>query len=441
MMKRTTPIPTKSEIPAALILTAAGSSTRMGSATSGVPAHKKEYIPLNGGTVLSSAARIFLETIHFPLVVVTYPFHENKIDDDTALAQCKAAFFADKELIRYTQNSENNSHELTAVIFVRGGSTRQSSVLNALEAVQAWFTSHEKGTACTGSSDPLVFIHDAARPFVTAKIINDTALAASTYGAAVPALQPVDTQKEVDSNGMIVRHLVRSQLAAVQTPQVFRLTPLLTAHRKAAAEKKEYTDDTEIWDTYAADKTNTRVHVVPGDSANKKITYPEDIQHEQEKKMIHTGLGYDLHRLTEGRKLVLGGVVIPFNKGEDGHSDGDVLLHAVTDALLGASGLGDIGSFFPPSDPQWKDADSCMLLKTVWNKITAAGWKLINMDCVIALEQPKFLPYRDQVCSRIAEVLGCDKSQIFVKAKTGEKLGDIGEGRAVEAWVTCLLEK
>jgi len=157
--------------------------------------------------------------------------------------------------------------------------------------------------------------------------------------------------------------------------------------------------------------------------------------------MIHVGLGYDKHVLTEGRKLVLGGVHIPFEKGEAGHSDGDVLLHAITDALLGAAALGDIGSYFPPSEPEWKDADSKKLLLTCWNDVKKAGWNLVNLDCVIALEKPKFLPFRDEVRKSIAEVLGCSFEQVFVKAKTGEKLGDVGEGRAVEVWATCLLER
>lgn len=156
--------------------------------------------------------------------------------------------------------------------------------------------------------------------------------------------------------------------------------------------------------------------------------------------MIRVGLGYDKHVLTEGRKLMLGGVEIPFEKGEAGHSDGDVLLHAITDALLGAAGLGDIGSYFPPSEPQWKNADSKLLLKTCWNDVKNAGWHLGNLDCVIALEKPKFLPYRERVCQSIAQTLGVEPSRIFVKAKTGEKLGDIGQGRAVEVWAVCLLE-
>ena len=157
--------------------------------------------------------------------------------------------------------------------------------------------------------------------------------------------------------------------------------------------------------------------------------------------MIRVGLGYDIHRLIEGRPLILGGIVLPFEKGEDGHSDGDVLFHAITDAVLGAAGLGDIGSFFPPEDPQWKDADSAELLKTVMQKVYAAGWKIENLDCVIKLEKPKFIPYRQQVIESVARTLQIAPEQVFVKAKTGEKLPPVGTGEAVEATAVCLLSK
>ena len=157
--------------------------------------------------------------------------------------------------------------------------------------------------------------------------------------------------------------------------------------------------------------------------------------------MIRVGLGYDLHRLVEGRKLFLGGVEFDFSKGEQGHSDGDVLLHAVTDALLGASGLGDIGSYFPPEDEKWKDADSKLLLQKVWNDVRNEGWRIVNIDCVIKLEKPKFLPKRQDVINSIAQILEIESSNIFVKAKTGEKLPPIGTSQAVEAEAVCLLEK
>ncbi|HQL04538.1 MAG TPA: 2-C-methyl-D-erythritol 2,4-cyclodiphosphate synthase [Treponemataceae bacterium] len=157
--------------------------------------------------------------------------------------------------------------------------------------------------------------------------------------------------------------------------------------------------------------------------------------------MIKIGLGYDLHALEKGRPLILGGVVIPFDKGEKGHSDGDVLLHAITDALLGAAGLSDIGELFPPSQEQWKGADSSLLLQKAWQLVTDHGWTLDNIDCVIAIEKPKILPFRKEIISRIAEILQCRDDQIFVKAKTGEKLGEIGREEAVCVWAVCLLSK
>lgn len=157
--------------------------------------------------------------------------------------------------------------------------------------------------------------------------------------------------------------------------------------------------------------------------------------------MIRVGLGSDIHRLIEGRRLLIGGVAIPFPKGEDGHSDGDVLLHAITDAVLGAVGFGDIGELFPPSDAKWKDANSADLLQTAWSKVHEDGWNIINIDCVISLEQPKLLPYRAQICKTIANILDCKEDSIFVKAKTGEKIGEIGKGEAISAYAVCLLEK
>lgn len=157
--------------------------------------------------------------------------------------------------------------------------------------------------------------------------------------------------------------------------------------------------------------------------------------------MIRVGLGYDLHRLVEGRKLIIGGVEFDFFKGEDGHSDGDVLLHAITDAVLGASGLGDIGSYFPPEEPKWKDANSADLLRAVLKDVYAVGWKIENIDCVVKLEKPKFLPKRQEVIDSIAKILEVNPEQVFVKAKTGEKLPPVGTSEAIEAEVVALLSK
>ena len=155
--------------------------------------------------------------------------------------------------------------------------------------------------------------------------------------------------------------------------------------------------------------------------------------------MMRTGLGRDLHRLTEGRRFLLAGVEIPFPKGESGHSDGDVLAHAVIDAFLGAAALGDIGEFFPPGDPAWKDADSMELMRQSWARVKAKGWRLVNLDCCIICEEPKVLPYREKIRASLAAAFEVDICSVFVKGKTGEGLGPIGEGRAVEAEAICLL--
>ncbi|AEF80077.1 2-C-methyl-D-erythritol 2,4-cyclodiphosphate synthase [Leadbettera azotonutricia] len=157
--------------------------------------------------------------------------------------------------------------------------------------------------------------------------------------------------------------------------------------------------------------------------------------------MFRIGLGKDLHKLATGRKFLLGGVELPFEKGEAGHSDGDVLAHALADALLGAAGLADIGELFPPADPAWKDADSMKLLGISWNKAREAGWRIVNIDCVITCEKPRILPFRDKICASLAGTLGVDKSAVFVKAKTNEGLGELGHSEAVEALVVCLLER
>jgi len=157
--------------------------------------------------------------------------------------------------------------------------------------------------------------------------------------------------------------------------------------------------------------------------------------------MIKTGLGYDIHRLKKGRRFLLGGVEIPFSKGEDGHSDGDALAHAVCDALLGACALGDIGELFPPSDPAYKDADSMKLLRNVFTHVKNSGWKLVNLDCVIICEKPKVLPFRELIRDSLAKTLEVPLDCVFVKGKTAEGLGSVGRGKAVEVLAQCLVEK
>ncbi|MBR0033128.1 MAG: 2-C-methyl-D-erythritol 2,4-cyclodiphosphate synthase [Treponema sp.] len=401
-----------------LILVAAGSSTRFGTG------QKKEYLPMGEGTVLSTSARIFLETLNLDFVCVTYPFSQDF--DAEEKSKSENAFFKDS-FIKEILGRKN-----TKIIFEKGGNSRQNSVLNALLRLKSEMELSEKN-----SQEPsLCLIHDAARPFVKSETILSCVSQAEKTGAAAPGLQPSDTQKETNESGFIARHLVRKNLVAIQTPQVFDFEKILQAHKIAAQKTVEFTDDTEIFDLFAQSSHKTKI--VPGDSDNKKITYKSDFKVGSNMN-IRTGLGYDKHLLTEGRKLVLGGVEIPFSKGEAGHSDGDVLLHAITDAVLGASGLGDIGSYFPSEDSKWKDADSKQLLSMVWQDVKKAGFSIGNLDCVVLIEKPKFLPYRDEVRKSIANILDCDFSRIFVKAKTGEKTGEVGEGKAVHAFATVLL--
>ena len=427
---------------AALALVAAGSSQRM----EGLG--KKEYLPLNGGSVLSEAALPFLQTKLFSIVAAVYPKND--------LAAAKKAFYKNPLVAELSQGVE--------IIFVPGGATRQESVFKALKAIERADKNRKAlsearlDRSYKAAPVQAVLIHDGARPFISQALVKKTLAAALKFGAAVPALEPVETQKEIGAGRKIARHLKRSDLAAVQTPQAFLFPQILEYHKKASQAKDRaaaFTDDTEIWDRYSDKKTR----VIPGEPANIKITYPKDLNGVQNKKAgghnlsqeknlvqaalptIRIGLGTDLHRLVAGRPLILGGVTIPFDKGEDGHSDGDALLHAITDALLGAAALGDIGSYFPPEDDKWKGADSAKLLKAAWKDVRAAGWRLENLDCVVHLQAPKFLPHRQNVRQSIAKILGVDISQVFVKAKTGERVGLVGEGLVVETKAVCLLSK
>lgn len=405
----------------ALVLLAAGSSSRMGATG------KKEFLEIydtesdsQKSAVISMAAKVFFKAVHFSTVAIAYPKGE--------LKETKRAFYSSPKTSALAKNSD--------VIFVSGGETRQESVFRALKAI-------EKNRKNGGANLPkTVLIHDGARPFLSSALVQATLKAARKYGAATPALEPVETQKEIDPRKKIVRHLERKNLAAVQTPQGFLFERILQYHRAARKDCRAYTDDTEIWDKYSPEKTR----VIPGESANIKITYPKDVpdfsngKKSCESKM-RIGLGYDLHRLAEGRRLVLGGIEIPFEKGELGHSDGDALLHAITDAVLGAAALGDIGSYFPDTDEKWKDADSRKLLATAWSDARKSGWHLENLDCVVKLQKPKLLPHRERMIKSIAQILDVSTERVFVKAKTAEGLGEVGKSEAIECQAICLLTR
>lgn len=404
----------------ALIIVAAGSSTRMGSQI------KKEYLPLNEGTVLSETAHSFLKSAIFSSITIVIPeSHE---------LQAKKALYKNPKVNNLLL--ENN----TSINFVIGGKTRQESVFNALTFLK------KSNTKITH-----VLIHDGARPFISKEIIQDTIKNTIKYNASAPALIPTDTQKEIDENGFIKNHLIRKNLRAIQTPQGFNFDLIYESHSKANQDYKnnlyEFTDDTEIFDKYSNQKT----YIFNGDPCNIKITYAKDLEilsnknstnnQKKETSMLRIGLGYDKHLLVENRKLIIAGIEIPFSKGEDGHSDGDAVLHAITDAVLGASHLGDIGSYFPDTDEKFKNADSRELLKCAWKQVKDNGWSLENLDIVIMLQEPKFLPYREKVISSIASTLNVENDRVFIKAKTGEKLGDVGKGNCIEVFASCLLSK
>lgn len=395
----------------AVIVTAAGSSTRMGG-------DKKEFLPTahTKGTVLSAATEPFFSACPVEALVITLAPGSGT----EGIEKTKKALFASP--ILQDIFAQDSSPKL---FFTEGGATRQESVFKGLLLLQEKYPVD------------VVLIHDGARPFITANVISKVYKKVLEQGAAACGVPPVDTPKEVDKEGKILRHLNRSSLISIQTPQGFLFKPLLEAHIQASTDGIIYTDDTAIWNTYVGS-----VFVTEGCSENKKITYPEDIYLLKGKTMnIRTGLGYDLHRLTEDRNLMLGGVHIPYHKGELGHSDADVLLHAITDALLGAAAISDIGEMFPPSHARWKDCDSKQFLLAAWEKVKNAGWQLGNIDCVIAIEAPKILPFRNAIRESIANILGVSIEQIFVKAKTAEKLGAIGSGDAAEVWATCLLQR
>lgn len=401
-----------------LIIVAAGSSRRMGCST------KKEYLQLGEGTVLTCAISAFMG-FNIANVVIVIPSGED----------------SDKEALDALKKDERVFSYLTAhnFFFVSGGPTRQQSVFNALKALK------------TPSPNDIVLIHDGARPFVTADIIKAVLDATIKYGAATAAVKCVDSQKIIDSNDFIKSHLTRDTIRRVQTPQGFFYGAIFNAHKNALADNYTATDDTDLYSHYE----NRPVKVVSGDECNFKITYNDDYERAKtfiagfqranvatpDAPAVSIGFGYDLHRLVSGRALMIGGVKIPYDKGEEAHSDGDVLLHALIDSFLGAAHLGDIGELFPPDDDAWRDASSVTLLKTVWKRVKDAGFSLLNADCVVVIESPKLLPYRAAIIKSISCALSVDPSKIFVKAKTAEGLGDVGNGCAIESYCTALLYK
>lgn len=298
---------------------------------------------------------------------------------------------------------------------VTGGSTRCLSVRNGI-------------FAAPGDTDYFA-IHDGARPFVSSELISRTLAAAVEHGAAAPALPVVDTIKTVEGD-IITGTLSRNSLRAVQTPQIFRAD----AYREAIRGATEAFDDCQLYE-----KNGGKVWIVEGERDNFKITEPDDVKRAltvtgtDMMPDYRTGHGYDVHRLVEGRKLILGGVDIPYEKGLLGHSDADVLLHAVADAVLGAAALRDIGVHFPDTDPAYEGADSRILLRECVRLAAEKGYRVSSADATVICQRPKLAGYIAEMTRNIASDLGVGIDRVNVKATTEEKLGFTGDGSGIAA--------
>jgi 2-C-methyl-D-erythritol 4-phosphate cytidylyltransferase / 2-C-methyl-D-erythritol 2,4-cyclodiphosphate synthase len=306
-----------------------------------------------------------------------------------------------------------------------GGATRQESVHAGLEALLPHHPS-------------IVLVHDAARPFASSELISRAIAAAASDGAAIPGLAVTDTVKAVDAAGHVAETLDRGRLRTIQTPQAFRFADLLEAHRKArAAGRNDFTDDAAL-----TEWAGMSVSVFEGETGNIKLTTAEDFDRMEAKELaalgdIRTASGYDVHVFGDGDHVTLGGVRIPFDHGLSGHSDADVALHALVDAILGALADGDIGAHFPPSDPQWRGASSDRFLKFAVERVKARGGRIAHLDLTIVCEAPKIGPYRDQMRARIGEIAGISPDRVGVKATTSEQLGFTGRREGMVAFATA----
>jgi len=378
----------------AAILVAAGRGLRAGS---GGP---KQYRSIGGQTVIFRAMEPFCR---HPQVFAVQPVLN---PDDAAV---------------FNEAVSALRHEPPA----NGGATRQASVHAGLEAL-------------ADQKPDVVLIHDAARPFVTAALISRAIDAAGRTGAAVPAIPVADTIKLVDASGNVEATPERARLRIAQTPQAFRFDVILEAHRRAAREgRDDFTDDAAL-----AEWAGLTVATFEGDPANMKLTTPEDFVREEARLGamlgdVRTGTGYDVHAFGDGDHLMICGVRVPHHRGFLAHSDGDVGLHALVDAILGALADGDIGSHFPPGDPQWKGASSDRFLAFAAERVRRRGGRIAHLDITIICEAPRIGPHRDAMRARIAAVAGVDLDRVAVKATTNEKLGFIGRSEGIAAMATA----
>jgi len=299
---------------------------------------------------------------------------------------------------------------------VIGAATRQGTVRNGLESLADW-------------SPAKVLIHDAVRPLVSAEVIDRVVRALDTHIAVLPVVPVVDTLKQVE-NATVTGEADRGNLARAQTPQGFRFAEILAAHR--AVRGGPHTDDSSI-----AAAAGLEVVAVEGEECNIKLTLPQDMR--MAERLLNsgtswrTGLGFDVHAFAPERPLILCGVGIPHELGLAGHSDADVAFHAITDAILGTIAAGDIGSHFPPSDPQWRNADSAHFLRHAAALVTERSGRIENVDLVIVCERPKIGPHRAAMAARTGEVLGIAADRVSIKATTSERLGFTGRGEGIAA--------
>ena len=379
------------------VLVAAGSSTRMG--------FDKLSFDLGGETVLHRSIRAFDQCPQIGEIV---------------LVAGKNRAFVEQQAVGCTK----------PVQIVAGGATRAESAKNGVLAAHG----------------ELVAVHDAARPFVSPAVIAAVLEAAARCGAAAPAVPVKDTIKQaMPGDGKTVPEAClvhstpdRSTLYAVQTPQCFDRTQYLAALQELDAEKARLvTDDCSLFEL-----TGRPVQLTQGDYANLKITTREDLPRpvQKEETRMRIGHGYDVHRLVEGRKLILGGVEIPFEKGLLGHSDADVLAHAVMDAVLGAAALGDIGQHFPDNDPAYAGADSLELARHVARILSEHDYRVENIDATILCQRPKLAPHIPAMRANLAAAFGLPVDAVSVKATTEEHLGFTGEGLGIAAHAVALIE-
>jgi 2-C-methyl-D-erythritol 4-phosphate cytidylyltransferase/2-C-methyl-D-erythritol 2,4-cyclodiphosphate synthase len=375
-----------------VIIAAGGSGTRLGA---GVP---KQWLAIDGRTLLERSVAAFDAHPRVTEIVIVVP-------PGTTDAPVPAT--------------------ATPRRIVTGGARRQDSVAQGFAAVSA--------------DASVILVHDAARPFVTADVIDRVIDGALAGGAVVPAVPVHDTVKQVaPGETRVVGTLPRETLFLAQTPQAFR-RDVLAAAIDAGRGGASGTDEAML-----AEQAGHEVRLVAGDDANVKITTAADLERARTRSSppaFRIGTGYDLHVFAEGRPLILGGVRIPYDRGLRGHSDADAVCHAVTDAILGAANLGDIGRLFPDTDPRHKDADSLVLLADAASRVRDAGWQVVNVDVVVIAERPKIGPHAAAMQASLAGPLGVDPGAIAIKGKTNEGVDATGRGEAVAVHAVALISR